>query len=120
VMNGLVEAGTGYLEPMLRFVITVPEELSGKLIGEIVGLRGSFDTPVIRKGLFTVEGRYPVATTMDFPSRLAALTGGRAALSHRFDGYQPCAEELGVEQKYRGISPRDRAKYILWARHAIQ
>jgi len=120
VMNGLVAAGTGLLEPMLRFVITVPEELSGRLIGEVVNLRGSFDTPVIRKGLFTMEGRYPAATTMDFPSRLAALTSGRAALSHRFDGYQPCPDELGTERRYRGISPRDRAKYILWARGAIQ
>ena len=61
----------------------------------------------------------PLATSMDHTIRLSSATGGRGSLSARFDGYQDCPPELGVTRAYKGISPLDRAKYILWWRGAI-
>lgn len=52
--------------------------------------------------------------------QLAALTGGRAVLGSRFSHWQPCPLELGASTPYRGVNPADRARYILWARSALQ
>jgi len=119
MMRGLVDCGTTLLEPMLDFRITADESLGGKIIGEIISMRGTFDSPSIINGNFTVEGRYPAATSIDFPVRLASMTSGRGTLAAAFSGYEPCPLELGATTPYRGINPLDRAKYILWFRGAM-
>ena len=70
-------------------------------------------------GSAVMEGRLPVASSLDFPARLASLTGGRGVFSAAFDGYEPCPPGEGFEVPYRGVSPLDRAKYILSKRRAL-
>ena len=120
MMRGLVDCGTTLLEPMLDFRITADESLSSKIIGEIIAMRGIFDSPSIISGKFTIEGRYPAATSLNFPIKLASITSGRGTLAAAFSGYEPCPLELGVTTPYRGINPLDRAKYILHFRGALQ
>ena len=119
IMDALVNTGTELLEPVQKFRLSFPEELSGKMIGEILAMRGSFDSPVMRGGSAVMEGRLPVASSLDFPARLASLTGGRGVFSAAFDGYEPCPPGEGFEVPYRGVSPLDRAKYILSKRGAL-
>ncbi|MGI6199980.1 MAG: GTP-binding protein [Christensenellales bacterium] len=119
MMDGLARVGTGLLEPMLQARITLPEALSGKLLSELIRLRGTYEAPIARDGMVTVDSLVPVATTMDLPTRLASLSGGRASYSARFAGYQPCALELGATTPYRGVNPLDQAKYILSIRGAL-
>jgi ribosomal protection tetracycline resistance protein len=96
VMNGLVNTGTTLLEPMLDFRISAPEDAGGRIMGDLVHMRSEFDSPVISKGSFTVTGKVPVSTSMDFPVRLSSVTSGHGVLTTRFSGYQPCAIELGA------------------------
>jgi ribosomal protection tetracycline resistance protein len=119
VMNGLVNTGTTLLEPMLDFRISAPEDAGGRIMGDLVHMRSEFDSPVISKGSFTVTGKVPVSTSMDFPVRLSSVTSGHGVLTTRFSGYQPCAIELGAASPRRGVNPLDRAKYILYARNAL-
>ena len=119
VMNGLVHTGTTLLEPMLAFRISAPEDSGGRIMGDLVHMRSEFDAPVIRKGSFTVSGRVPVSTSLDYPVRLGSITGGHGIFTTHFDGYQPCPVELGATSPRRGVDPRDRAKYILYGRHAL-
>lgn len=120
VMDGLRNTGTTLLEPFLKMRITAGREYLGKLIAEIGTMRGSFDDPVIREERMTLEAAVPAATSLDFPVRLAAMTGGKAVLSVSFDGYRDVPTELGRICPRRGINPLDRAKWILQARGAIQ
>ncbi len=41
IMDALMNAGTDRMEPVNRFRITYPEEKSGKVIGEVIGMRGT-------------------------------------------------------------------------------
>ncbi len=120
LMDGIRNTGTTLLEPMLSARITVPENLLGQVISDITVMRGEFDSPIVRKGKCIIEARLPVATTLDYPVRLAALSGGRAIYSTRFGGYRECPLELASTTPRRGINPLDRAKWILYARGAIQ
>jgi ribosomal protection tetracycline resistance protein len=119
VLGGLVNTDTVLLEPMLTFSLQTPTDLGGKIIGEILRMRGTYDSPVITDSGFHMEGRIPLAESMDFPQRLAAISGGRGIWAARFCGYEPCPPGLGETQRYRGVSPLDKAKYILHIRGAL-
>lgn len=120
ILDGLRNTGTTLLEPMQRVRITVREDLGGRVIRDILDMRGEFDSPVIKKGSFTLEGLLPVSTSMDYPAEIGIMSGGRGLMSASFAGYRPCPVELGATTPYRGICPLDRAKYILKIRGAIQ
>lgn len=119
-MNGLSEIGSTILEPLLKIRVTAPEELSGKVFSEIVKMGGEYDAPVIRSGIATLEAIVPVATSMNFPERLATLSSGKAVLSQSFYGYRECRDGEEHINPRRGVNPLDRSKWILWARGAYQ
>ncbi len=118
--DGIRNTGTTLLEPMLNARITVPDRLLGTVISDITVMRGEFDDPVIKRDRCTIACRLPVATSLDYPVRLAAQSGGRAVYATHFGGYRECPLELGATTPRRGIDPLDRAKWILYARGAIQ
>ena len=119
IMKGLQAADTTLLEPMLAFRIHGPDHLIGRGTSDIINMRGQIEPAQVDEGSFILTGRVPLATSMDYVVQLSSLSSGRASLSAQFDGYDPCPSELGQVRPYRGISPLDRAKYILWWRGAI-
>lgn len=119
VMDGLTHTGTVLLEPIQRVRLSAPEACLGKVIGDMITLRGTYDTPVIHQGRFTMECRIPAATFLSYPVRFMALSGGRGSVSARFDGYEPCPPECGAVARRRGVNPLDREKWILTQRSAM-
>ncbi|MBQ8228332.1 MAG: TetM/TetW/TetO/TetS family tetracycline resistance ribosomal protection protein [Clostridia bacterium] len=119
-MNGLSEIGSTILEPLLKIRVTAPEELSGKIFSEVIRMGGEYDTPVIRSDNVSLEAVVPVATSMNFPERLATLSSGKAVLSQSFYGYRECKDNDEHINPRRGVNPLDRSKWILWARGAYQ
>lgn len=119
-MNGLNSLGSTILEPLLKVRITAPEEIAGKLLSEIIKMGGEYDTPVTHSQTTTLEAVIPVATSMDFPTRLAVLSSGKAVMSRNFYGYRECKDGLEHINTRRGVNPLDRSKWILWARGAFQ
>ncbi|MBQ8762642.1 MAG: TetM/TetW/TetO/TetS family tetracycline resistance ribosomal protection protein [Clostridia bacterium] len=119
-MNGLSQIGSTILEPLLKIRITAPEELSGKIFSEIIKMGGEYDSPLIHSDIITLEAVVPVATSMDFPSKLAVISSGRAVLSQSFFGYRECRDGLEHINPRRGVNPLDRSKWILYARGAYQ
>ncbi|TVY05481.1 GTP-binding protein [Paenibacillus cremeus] len=119
IMNGLENTGTTLLEPLLHFRLSVPEEFGGKVMAELIVMRGELDSPVIHSGRFELKGLIPVATSLDFPARLGSMTKGRAILSTTFACYRECPPEVNAERKRQGINPLDQSKYILSVRNAL-
>ncbi len=120
IMDGLVNAGTTLMEPMIRYKIVAPEELLGLITSDITRMRGNFEPPAIQNERLTLCGELPLATSLGFPVKLSSRSGGKARISTHFSGYRECTDEQGVIRPYKGISPLDTAKYILKARKAIQ
>ncbi|MBA2941765.1 TetM/TetW/TetO/TetS family tetracycline resistance ribosomal protection protein [Paenibacillus sp. CGMCC 1.16610] len=119
LMQGLVQTGTTLLEPMLQVRITVPEVYGGKVLSDLVQMRASFDPPQLSGDRFVVEGRLPVATSLDYPVKLSAMSGGRGVITSSFGGYQPSPPDVHAERKRRGVNPLDQSKYILAVRKAL-
>jgi len=119
VMKALEDAGSDLLEPLVKLRLTAEEALCGRLIGDIIAMRGEFDTPVMADGKVEMDAVVPVATSMDYPVTFASLTSGRGIISIDFCGYKKCPLELGAVSKRRGIDPLDRDKWILHKRGAL-
>ncbi len=119
IMNALVETGTTVLEPILDFRISAPEDLFGPIASDLTRRRATFANPVFDRGKFVMTGKIPAATSLDYPVQLSSRTGGKGKISTTLSGYEVCLPEHAVETPYRGISPLDRAKYILQARKAL-
>lgn len=119
LMKGFNEIGMTLLEPLITFHISIPEDLGGKVLNDIIQMRGTFDSPTIENGTFYVSGILPVATSLEYSIALGILTSGRGTLSTQFYGYQPCPFNLGATRERIGVNPLDRSKYILYVRNAL-
>ncbi|MZQ82859.1 GTP-binding protein [Paenibacillus sp. 5J-6] len=119
LMQGLAQTGTTLLEPMLQVRITVPEVYGGKVLSDLVQMRAIFDPPQLSGDRFVVEGRLPVATSLDYPVKLSAMSGGRGVITSSFGGYQPSPPDVHAERRRRGVNPLDQSKYILAVRKAL-
>ncbi|MDQ0113450.1 GTP-binding protein [Paenibacillus harenae] len=119
IMDGLARTGVKLLEPMVRFRMSVPEETGGKIMNELVQMRGQFDSPEVRGERMEIEGILPVSTSLDFPARFGSFTKGRGVMSMVFAGYEECPENMQAERKRTGVNPLDQSKYILYVRKAL-
>ena len=119
VMKALDDAGSTLLEPLAKLRLIADETLCSRLIGDIIEMRGQFDTPAMLEGKVEIEAIVPVATSMDYPTQFASLTSGRGVVSMDFCGYKPCDVERGHVAKRRGVDPLDRDKWILHKRGAL-
>lgn len=119
VMKGLKNCGTRLLEPYQKLVVSVPEEFSGKIIGDIIAMRGICENQTIADGRFLLEATVPAAESLDYSTVLLHKTGGKGTLRARFCGYRPCPEGFTAETKRRGVNPLDRDKWILTRRSAM-
>ena len=120
IMVGLKNAGTTLLEPMWAFEISAPEEFAGKILYDLTQMRGEFENPETAHGYTTIKGTVPVAAAMDYAVKLTSATGGKGSIGLTFAGYRECPLELGADRPRIGIDPLDTAKFILYARNAIQ
>lgn len=118
-LKAMQDCGSTLLEPMQKLRIVVPEEYAGRVIGDLIAMRGESDSPVIRGGTFTTEALVPVASSMDYAVKLASDTAGRGVLSRQFAGYRECPLELGAAARRRGVNPLDRDRWILAMRGAL-
>ena len=116
IAKGLVNTGTKLLEPILSVRMTAPEAYLGKAVSLLVAARGVFDSPVVQRGLFTLEAEVPAAETLELPAVFASATGGRGVYSARFLRYDDCPPGVGKTAGLRGVDPLDRSLFIMHAR----
>ncbi|MHC1695529.1 MAG: hypothetical protein AB9835_09740 [Eubacteriales bacterium] len=128
IMNGLNSAGTVLLEPLLKVRFTLLSSQLGRLMSDILRMRGIIELQQHRRENVVVEATLPVSDFLgyggsdakSYPVVFASYTSGRGTLSASFKCYGECPPELRKEAERRGVNPLDRSKYILAARHALQ
>ncbi|MEK3865316.1 translation factor GTPase family protein [Paenibacillus sp. FSL H7-0716] len=120
IMDGLARVGTKLLEPILQVRIVVPEENGGRVMNDLVQMRGTFEPPMLQGERMIIEGRLPLATSLDYPVSLSSYTKGRSTFTSFFAGYEECPPDVSAERTRRGVNPLDQAKYILSVRKALQ
>lgn len=120
IMQGLKKGGTHLLEPILSFEIKANEALLGKVASELSSRRAIFDTPKFKGDTFSLKGKIPVATSLDFSIKLNTISSGKLRLRLQFHGYDVCPKGEGMARDYKGINPLDEAQWILHRRGAYK
>ena len=120
IQDGLRNGGSVLLEPVLRVLFRVPPEFAGRIMSDVNAMRGEVTEMESEAELASLRALIPAAACMDYPVRLAQITGGRGGMSIRLHGYRDCPLELGARAPRRGVDPLDTSKYILAARSALE
>ena len=66
------------LEPIMKVVVTAPEEYMGDVMGDINARRGQISGSDIRNGTATIESNVPLSTMFGYATDLRSKTQGRA------------------------------------------
>ena len=69
------------LEPIMKVVVTAPEEYMGDVMGDINARRGQINGSDIRNGAAIVESSVPLSTMFGYATDLRSKTQGRATYS---------------------------------------
>lgn len=117
-LRALTESASVLMEPYMKVELSAQEELVGKVLGDIIGMRGEFSSPVIEGGNFSLEAVMPLRDCMNYPVSFHSLTSGRGICSMQFDSYRPCEQGFIERLPRRGVDPLDRSKWILACRSA--
>ena len=89
VRQGLMKARSILLEPYYTFRLEVPLPQTGRAIGDIRAMHGTFSAET-REDSTVLTGSAPVSVMRDYAAEVAAYTGGRGKFSCAVTGYQPC------------------------------
>ena len=117
-LRALTNSGSVLMEPYMKVTLSGGEELIGRVLGDILVMRGEFSSPVMEEGIFTLEAVMPLKDCMEYPVTFHSLTSGRGTCTMEFDSWRPCEKGMIETLPRRGVDPLDRAKWILSCRSA--
>lgn len=99
--KGFMKAKPILLEPIMKLIITVPEEWMGNVIGDLNGRRGKVLGVDARAKYQIIKALVPMAEVLTYASDLVSITGGNSSFNIEFSHYEevpvPLAEKI-VEQ----------------------
>ena len=75
------KAGPTLLEPIMKVVVTAPDEYMGDVMGDINARRGQIVGTEIRNGAAVIECNVPLSTMFGYATDLRSKTQGRATYS---------------------------------------
>ena len=72
------KADATILEPIMKVVVTTPEDFMGDVMGDVNARRGQITGSDVRNGTATVESKVPLSTMFGYATDLRSKTQGRA------------------------------------------
>ena len=120
IQDGLARGGGVLLEPILKLRLRVPRDCVGHVMSDVTAMRGEVTDVQSGDDYAAMTALVPVASSMDYTTRLAQTTSGRGSMSARLHSYRECPLELGKTAPRRNVDPLDTSRYILAARSALE
>jgi elongation factor G len=94
-------ASTTLLEPIMKVVITTPEDYVGDVASDINKRRGHIEDVSAQLGYQMVYARAPLAELFGYITSLRTITSGRASANMEFSHYQEVPRELVDDILYK-------------------
>ena len=93
--KGFLEASPVLLEPIANFKVTVPDEYTGDVMGDLNKRRGRVlgMTP-LSNGSQEIEADIPMTGVFGYCTGLRSMTGGRGNYSYTFARYEQAPAEI--------------------------
>ena len=92
--KGVLEAKPTLLEPIVKLVVTVPEDNVGDIIGDLNARRGKVMGMEPGKGVQTVTALVPLSEVQKYVLDLNAMTAGQGTFTIEFSHYEEVPPNL--------------------------
>lgn len=116
IRHGIEQSESILLEPYYDFSIKVSQELAGRIMSDMMNMKGTVEPPVSDGLNSVVKGMVPVSTSMNYPAELASFTGGKGSISLVFRGYGEChnQDEVISKHEYDKDSDLEHTSYSVY------
>lgn len=117
--QGLMQAVSVLLEPVLSFTLELPTEQLGRAMSDIHRMQGSFDPPVTAGENSILTGSAPAATVREYQREVVSYTRGLGRFSCTLKGYEPChnAEQVIAELGYDPEADQENPSSSVFCAH---
>lgn len=88
------QAGVILLEPIMKMVISVPDEFMGDIIGDLSGRRGKVLGYESNQGITEINALVPMSEVLRYAPDLRAMTGAQGLFTMEFDHYEECPSNV--------------------------
>jgi len=105
--NAISDARPVLLEPVMQVSVTVPDEYTGDIIGDLNGKRARVQGMNPASGYTTVEAQVPQGEMLRYATELRSMTQGRGIFTMRFSHYdemQPHAAQKVIEDRKKELA----------------
>lgn len=93
--KGFMSAGPVLLEPIMSLKVTVPEQYTGDVMGDLNKRRGRvLGMNLVAKGKQMIEADIPMMELIGYCSVLRSMTGGRGEFSYEFARYEQAPSDI--------------------------
>ncbi len=92
--EAMKKAGGVLLEPIMKVIVTVPEDYMGDVIGDINSRRGHMEGMEAVGGGQEIRAYVPLAQMFGYATDLRSKTQGRGNYSMEFHHYEPCPKQI--------------------------
>jgi elongation factor G len=106
--KGLGQAQPILLEPIMNITVTVPEDYTGDIIGDLNTKRAQVQGMSPEDGVNIIQAQVPLAEILRYAIDLKSITQGRGSFTTEFSHYQPIPQQ--VTQKIIAQRQAEKAK----------
>jgi ribosomal protection tetracycline resistance protein len=111
LMAALAQAGTLVHEPVHRFRLEIPADVTGPVLPVLGRLRASWLPPVVKGDACLLDGEIPAGHVSALERLLPGLTRGEGVLESEFSHYQPVTGPV-PERPRTDHNPLHREDYL--------
>ncbi len=94
VKDAMKKAGGLLLEPIMKVVVTVPDDYMGDVIGNVNSRRGRMEGMEARNGAQEIRAYIPLSEMFGYATDLRSRTQGRGNYSMEFHHYEQCPKNV--------------------------
>lgn len=105
--HGLMQAECHLLEPVYRFMITLPSEQLGRAISDLRAMHAQMDSPEQEEETVCLTGEIPAGELGDYAETLLSYTHGLGKITVHPAGWQPCHDEQRILEESGYLAERD-------------
>jgi elongation factor G len=92
--KGLSQAQPILLEPIMNITVTVPEDYTGDIIGDLNTKRAQLQGMNPENGTNVIQAQVPLAEILRYAIDLKSITQGRGSFTMEFSHYQPVPQQV--------------------------
>lgn len=108
----LKQAKMKLLEPILSYIVTLPEKDLSSVIKLLSSKNGMYEITNHFDQVITLEGETPASNMMNFPLELSMVTSGRGTYTSYISKYD-ISKNQDAQIEYIGANPRNETTFVI-------